>query len=285
MRESIGVIGTFLLGMVLCSCTPKEQTPQKQYPDEFPIFNINWINSNPAVDFWPCDDYVVDHFISGNSYVCHITVSTESKSFAYQEDFSFKYNENVFNIKPYWIVKENIQNYYFDFLVEVKSLSEDNKITVCYLDKDTNLIDMPIVERNDKLTFYSFDYESETQRTEELEPLTNKVTLISSKAQYDSYPSLVSNQLRNNINESFFNTRNLVYIVVYGHLKAFKYDKYFIENGNLFFRITRYHSGKDEYDPAVVDLTYAVYTVVIDKTDGDAFNNKIGAWFNARFPE
>ena len=92
MKKSIGVIGTFLLGMVLCSCAPKEQTPQKEYPDVFPTFNIKWVSPTPET-FWPCDDYVLDHFISGNSYICHITVQERSKTFAYQEDFSFKYIE------------------------------------------------------------------------------------------------------------------------------------------------------------------------------------------------
>lgn len=282
MEKSIGVIGTFLLGMVICSCAPKEQTPQKQYPDEFPVFNINWVSSTPD-SLLPFENYVLDHFISGNSYVCHITVKEESKSFAYQEDFSFKCNKDVFQINPYWEAKENQLSYAFTFLVEIKSFSEDNKITVCYLDKETNVIDIPIVERNEKLAFYSFDYESETQRREEVEALVNKVTLVSSKAQYDSYPSLVSSQLGNNIDDSFFNTRNLVYIVLSGHLSAYKYDKYFIEDGYLFFRITKYHSGKQEHEPALYDSACGAYAVIISKTDGDAFNDKIGAWTNIRF--
>jgi hypothetical protein len=282
MKKSIGVIGTFLLGMVLCSCAPKEQTPQKQYPDTFPTFNVTWLSSSPDT-LLPCEEYVLDHFISGNSYICYITVKQSSKSFAYQEDFSFKCNKDVFNIKPYWEVKENQLKYAFTFLVEVKSFSEDNKITVCYLDKETNVVDIPIVERNEKLTFHSFDYESEIQKTDETESLVNKVTLITSKAQYDSYPSLVSSQFKNNINDSFFNTRNLVYIVLFGHSSEYKYDKYFIENGCLFFRITKYHSAKEEYVPAVYDSTCVAYAIIVDKTDGDAFNNKMGIWANIRF--
>ena len=283
-EKSIGVIGTFLLGMVLCSCAPKEQTPQKEYPDVFPTFNIKWVSPTPET-FWPCDDYVLDHFISGNSYICHITVQERSKTFGYQEDFSFKYNEEVFCIKPYWDIEENVQNYYFEFLIEVKTFSEDNVITVCYLDKDVNVIDMPIVEHNEKLTFHSFDYECEMGRTEELEPLINKVTLITSKAQYDSYPSYVSSQLRNDINESFFNTRNLVYIVLYGRQLSFEYDKYFIEDGNLFFRITRDHSGDASLVPQIYDPTHTIYSIIIDKADGNAFNNKMGAWINVRIAE
>ena len=122
-------------------------------------------------------------------------------------------------------------------------------------------------------------------KTEELEPLINKVTLITSKAQYDSYPSYVSSQLRNDINESFFNTRNLVYIVLYGRQLSFEYDKYFIEDGNLFFRITRDHSGDTGLVPQIYDPTHTIYSIIIDKVDGNAFNNKIGAWINDRIVE
>jgi hypothetical protein len=33
----------------------------------------------------------------------------------------------------------------------------------------------------------------------------------------------------------------------------------------------------------VYDPTCVAYAIIVDKTDGDAFNNKMGIWANIRF--
>lgn len=284
MKKSLAFIGTLLMLLSLCSCKNKEQKPEKQYPDVEPILRFRWIDSH-FVDF-PTDGQHIKEYeslIVGNCYVGGFFLDNKGQSYVFQEDFSFVYNKDVYDINPYIKLDEGEAYPWFIFVVEVKARSEDNDITISYLDKTVQVIDMPIVEPNTTLNYYRFDNSCETSADiDSLEPLIGKATLVTTKEQYDSYPALASSFVKSNINDTFFETNNIVYVVMRGAPSEHKYEGYFIEDSALTFRVVNYRPEKPELALGVYDPTCTAYTLVIGKADGDAFEH-FDIWINSRF--
>ncbi len=284
MKKSLAFIGTLLMLLSLCSCKNKEQKPEKQYPDVEPILRFRWIDSH-FVDS-PTDGQHIKEYeslIVGNCYVGGFFLDNKGQSYIFQEDFSFAYNKDVYDINPYIKLDEGEAYPWFIFVVEVKARSEDNDITISYLDKTVQVIDMPIIEPDTTLNYYRFDNTCETSRNiESLEPLVGKATLVTTKEQYDSYPALASSFVRSNMDNAFFETNNIVYVVMRGAPSEHKYEGYFIEDSALTFRVVNYRPEKPELTPGVYDPTCTAYTLVIGKADGDAFEH-FDIWINSRF--
>ena len=286
MKKSLAFIGTLLMLLSLCSCKNKEQKPEKQYPDVEPILRFRWIDSH-FVDS-PTDGQHIKEYeslIVGNCYVGGFFLDNKGQSYVFQEDFSFAYNKDVYDINPYIKLDDGKAYPWFIFVIEVKARLKDNDITISYLDKTVQVIDMPIVEPNTTLNYYRFDNSCETSADiDSLKPLIGKATLVTTKEQYDSYPALASSFVRSNIDDSFFETNNIVYVVMRSAPSEHKYEGYFIEDNALTFRVVNYRPEKEELTIGVYDPTCTAYTLVIGKADGDAFEH-FDIWINSRFKQ
>ena len=287
MKKSVAFIGTLLMLLSVSSCKNNgNNQKEKQYPEVEPILRFNWIDSHYFVS--PLDvDHVKEYesLIVGNCYVGGFFLDNKGQSYVFQEDFSFTYNKDVYDINPYIKLDEGTTYPWFIFVVEVKARSEDNDITISYLDKTVQVIDIPIIEPNTTLNYYRFDNTCETSRNiESLEPLVGKATLVTTKEQYDSYPALASSFVRSSINDAFFETNSIIYVVVRGAPSEHKYEGYFIEDSALTFRVVNYRPEKEEPILAIYDPTCTAYTLVIGKADGDAFEH-FDIWINSRFKQ
>ena len=275
MKKSIAFIGTLLIAASLCACNQNNENV-RSYPDIDPVFTFSF-KKEPLRDESSLE---LEHFIVGNTYTYAVELENASRSFIYADDISFAYDASVFKIEPYYTSKFIERTFAAYFVIDVKAASENNNITISHLGKVINTIDLPIVPPTKSLSYYRFDSTHEMDY-EQLEGLVGKATVIKSKTELDSYGFYGSNTLRSSVdNASFFEGNNLVYVIVRKRSSAHYFEDYFVENNTVYFRVTDYRTGSD-LETMDFDSLCTIYTIVIDKTDGDTFTT-FDIWTNSR---
>ena len=278
MKKSVAFIGTLLIAASLCACN------KRPYPKVSPTFSFNYFREGSTLSgYEPID---IEYFIVGNTYTFCIYVNNNNESFAYFDDFSFTYDEEAYDITPYYYKQEARKDMRFLFVIDVKKESNNNEIVVNHLKQTINEIDYPIRSFNERLNYCRYDNITKVDYNETTEQLMDKATVISSKEEMDQYPTWVSSSLAYNIDDSFFETSSLVYILLRESIGSYKYENYYIENDIVYFRISHYREGLpyDVMFQAVRKPWFQGSTaiaLVIDKADGEATTN-FDLWFNAR---
>ena len=268
MRKSLALIGTLLLGISLCSCT-KSGKEEREYPEIAPIFECSFASAEYAMSDPLETQY--DHLTVGNSYSYLIKVANRFESYAYSDDISFSYEKNAFDVHFFFATFEP-KAIFFRYVIDVKALPSDRQIKISHLNETINIIDLPVVESDRTLAYHRLDNTRVDGEFESLTPLSGKATLVTSKQQYDETAPLGSTFLRGQVNEKFFNTRAIVYIVAKWGKDMHAYEGYYTEGDTIYFRVGNYYSVPSNDPIYEWQVRYTMYTVVIDKADADAIN-------------
>ena len=142
----------FLIALVGCASRNEssiDSTSSREYPTVDPVFSLH---------VYEADDAEAESFIVGNSYLAVVGVDNYKEgAYVFNDDFSFSYNENVFDIDPY----DHDYGYGFvsyRFIISVKADSNNNAITVNHLNKEIGTIKKDIVECTAKFSYYRYDF-------------------------------------------------------------------------------------------------------------------------------
>lgn len=273
MKKKICVL--FALAIALTGCTPTSEgsKQEKQYPEIAPTFSYRFRKNAYR------DNYMeVESFIAGNDYLLELNVSNSRTeySFAYQEDISFSYNENAFEIFPLFEWRKDSKMDAFFYVIHAKALSEETAISFLHLGKKAVEVNKSIKECLTNLTYCRYDSVTNISPIEDDDDYNLKITLVKSMTEMNNYKDLSSNFIT--IDDTFLTENNLLYITLPWKPSSYRYSNYFIDGDTVYFRII----GPEYYmnsNALIEDFSFTTFIFVIGKADGDTYQN-FDVWYN-----
>ncbi len=261
----------FIAATTLFGCA--HNASHKEYPEIAPTFSYRFCKSAYTRDYID-----VDSFVLGSDYLLELYVSNfrTEHSFAYQEDITFSFNENDFEIFPLFAWTEGTKTDCFQYVVHAKAITTNTTITFKYLDAEILKVEKPVRECSTKLSYYRYDTVANVSPIEDDHDYHQKITLVKSAAELSNYLNLTSGFLTPD--DAFFAENNLLYITLPWHPSNYSYKNYFIDSNTVYFRIIgpKYYMNSDSF---IEDFTFTTFVFAIGKTDCETYQN-FDIWYN-----